>query len=595
MLNTRKFLYILPDSAYIAEVLPTKKTHSFAIHAFRQINGNFIDENEFIVDNVEKLIKKIEPDEYQLVLPDFLFTNTIVDVNETTESGVQDYVKEKLLPSLEFEKDSHQVESFVLTQHRGKSKVQLSALERSLLDPIRKAAKTQKVVITDITALSWTIKSVISLEPSLSTIQIGSQLYLAEHYIGVDQAVSCSINEVDNIIETVKTLKGAEPNIQTMYLLTNALVENEIKEKLSGTLPIQQLSNFSDETEGIPSYLKQIIEAAAKTLDIPEFPVPRFNLGKDKTGTSQEPFVEEKGPLIIDESINDDDDDEISEKVPDSTIELEEELPAPTLPLKATVLSNAESKTESVVEPEEIDLMIEEKVEVLEEGVTPPTFVEIPEEPIQANSPNIVIPATVVPFTYPKSMNSPTFSPAVNPHSQPSIQRPVIRNKSGSGPLLKMVMITLVALVITVVAGVGIGFAMLRLSEKNSPLNQAIVVTPSPATTVILVSPSPTPTATASATIDTAITKVLVVNATTVPGKAGTFKKLLTSAGFKTVDTANAKGTYAEKGNYLLLAEENAELLSILEKNTKLDLTVKTTKSTEDTKDNYTAVIVLAE
>ncbi len=100
MLNTRKFLYILPDSAYIAEVLPTKKAHTFAIQAFRQINGHFINEDEFIAENVEKLIKKIEPEEYHLILPDFLFTNTIVDINQTSETAVKNYLKEQLLPNL---------------------------------------------------------------------------------------------------------------------------------------------------------------------------------------------------------------------------------------------------------------------------------------------------------------------------------------------------------------------------------------------------------------------------------------------------------------------------------------------------------------
>src|SRR5258708_36157383 len=150
MLNTKKYLYILPDSAYLAELLPAKKPHTFAIQAFRQINGDFIDENEFIAENVEKLLKKIEPEEYHLILPDFLFTNTIVDVKHTDEAGVKKYLKEELLPSLGLNKETHEIDTFILTQHQVKSKVQLSALEKALLTPIQKAAEEQKIVITNI-------------------------------------------------------------------------------------------------------------------------------------------------------------------------------------------------------------------------------------------------------------------------------------------------------------------------------------------------------------------------------------------------------------------------------------------------------------
>src|SRR5947207_766394 len=140
MLNTKKYLYILPDSAYIAELLPAKKPHTFAIQAFRQINGEFINEDDFIEENIDKLIKKIDPEEYHLILPDFLFTNTIVDVVQTNEDEVKKYLKETLLPSLNLSKETHEIDTFILTQYQGKSKVQLSALEKSILTSIQKAA-----------------------------------------------------------------------------------------------------------------------------------------------------------------------------------------------------------------------------------------------------------------------------------------------------------------------------------------------------------------------------------------------------------------------------------------------------------------------
>lgn len=278
MLNTRKLLYILPDVAYVAELLPTKKEHTFSIQAFRQINGEFLNEDEFIVENLEKLIGKIEPDEYHVVLPDFLFTNTILEVEESGEAKVQAYVKENILPKLNLTKDEYQISIFALTEHQGKTKTQLSALENSVVMPLSAIASNRHLKISGISPLSWSIKSVVSLEPSITLIQIGGNLYLAQHYIGVDQANQAKVEELDTLAETIKTLKGGEPSLQTVYLLTNELVADNLKQMISNILPIQQLATFKEDETQMPSYLKQTIEAGMKTLDIPEYHAPSFEL-----------------------------------------------------------------------------------------------------------------------------------------------------------------------------------------------------------------------------------------------------------------------------------------------------------------------------
>ncbi len=580
----------MPDSAYAAELLPTKKPNTFAIQAFRQINGEFIDDNEFIPANVDKLIKKFDPDEYHLILPDFLFTNTIVDIKETEESVVKKYLKEKLLPELGLTKDTHEVDTFILTQYQGKSKVQLSALERSLMAPVQKAAAEHKLTIAEISPLSWTIKSVISLEPSLSTIQIGSRLYLAQHYIGVDQTISFSIEETENIAETVKTLKGAEPNIQTMYLLTNGLVENTIKEKLSGTLPIQQLANFSDETEGIPSYIKQIIEASAKTLSIPELVIPRFKLEKyegpfDVPATVAEvKEKEEKEEKAQPKPIHLDDDNEEEMPIPSMPIVKPAELPKPNAALKV------EAAPEVPVSPVKIEPVH-----------TPPALTpSLAPAPIPAPaliSPPIVKPENVVPFTQPMTDSRPMNPIFTNPSMPPTIPnhevpRQVIKNKSDAGSLIKVVAITIGALVVTVALGVGIGFGLLTLSEKKSgTAMKSASPTASPIATV-----APTPTATPTPTpvaIDKAKTKILVVNATKTSGLAGKMKKSLTDAGYKSVDTGNAKGTYTTSGTFVLLDKNDAGMVASFSKDTGNTLTYATGKDTEDPSGKYDAVIVL--
>jgi hypothetical protein len=182
-----KLLYILPDVAYTAELLPAKQPNSYAIHSFRQINGEFINEDEFISENLTKLLDKLEPGEYQVILPDFLFTNTILNVKATGQTQVTDYIKSELLPSLEIDKTTHQIETFVLTEHRGVYKLQLSALEKSLVKPLAQGMADRSLLVASVVSVSWALKSLISLEPSLSIVQLGEQLYLTQHYIGLDR------------------------------------------------------------------------------------------------------------------------------------------------------------------------------------------------------------------------------------------------------------------------------------------------------------------------------------------------------------------------------------------------------------------------
>jgi len=278
---SNKLLYILPDVTYFAELLPTKKEFTFAVQSFRQVNGEFLDDTEFLPENVDKLFSKFKGENFtSLILPDFLFTDTIVSVKETDEKAVIVHLKEKLLPSLGLTTDSHYVNTFVLNQFKGESKVQISAIEKSLLAPIRVSAKNHDVSFEGVTALSWSAKSIISLEPSISILQVGSKLYSSLHYIGIDQTTVAELDEISNIIETIKTLKGGEPSIQTIYLLSNAIVEEELTDKLKSILPIQQLASFKEEDAKMPSYIKYIIESGMKTLSIPDYLAPSFEIEK---------------------------------------------------------------------------------------------------------------------------------------------------------------------------------------------------------------------------------------------------------------------------------------------------------------------------
>lgn len=660
MLNTQKLLYILPDVAYLAELLPAKKEHTFTIQSFRQINGEFLDDNVFISENVQKLLGKIEADTYRLILPDFLFTNTIVEVKETQEAKVKAHIKEVLLPNLELTKATHEIETFILTQYNQASKVQLTAIERSVLDPIVVSAKENKIQISGISPLSWTIKSVVSLEPSVTVVQMGDMLYVAEHYIGVDQCTQSKVSEIENVVETIKTLKGAQPSIQTMYLLTNELVENQLKEVVSVVVPIQQLTSFKDEDTQMPSYVRQVIESGMKTFDIPDYPVPSFGLPKQPVGEVSIPAVADSDEDEEIETTSETSDKKSEKNDSDSDTDSTPIAPPttlaapPAIPMPASAEAKSDLKTE-IVEPLEIDLdddsdtpdiQTDKKDDKLAEGSEPialeatdtvalpaPDEVAIAEkaesvkEETEEEKPLITPPSTDT--TEEKPLSKGYFSEDTNKiettasttdsKSEPDLRQfahensgkidmietppvvkdkpPVIKNKSGTGNMLKMIFITLAVFSATVAVGVAIGLGVLSWSNQGGTTEAPTEVTPSPLAQ-IEESPQPTAspdsTATASATINTEDTDVLVVNATTTAGYAGSTKTKLDNADYGTVRAANARGDY-EPGTYVLMEEENPELIAALERVTGLELEFTTGYATEDPQGTYTAVIVLAE
>ena len=597
MLNTQKLLYILPDVAYLAELLPSKKPSTFTVSSFRQINGEYMDDNEFIAENILKLFKKVDPEEYQLILPDFLFTNTIVNVKEKSDAKIKEHLTKELLPELGIKTDTHQIDTTVLNEHGDTTRVQLSALEKSLLEPLQVSAEQTKVKIKNISPLSWSIKSLVSLEPSISVVQIDSMLYVALHYIGVDQANQATVEEVENIYETIKTLKGAEPSIQTIYLLSNELVEEKLKEHLSDTLPIQQLASKQDEESKMPSYVKKIIESGMRTLSISDYPVPQFELGKAPADAKIEAStkVEEEKPTE-----------------PDLTTE-ESDLPKPQ---KAIV---KEEETEEIKKEKDIEPKKTEK----EDKATEEKLTETVDEPkggveTTAIAPKVIPPAPTgavedgdkeddeIEALLESLKTSDKDEKAVEekekldksaaakkttlaaPKSAPEKGKKVIRNKNQTKTMLKMVFVTLAVFFATVAIGIGIGLGVLQLTQPSAteePVNPIAEVSPSPS-----LSPSPSPSP--EPEIDTSELSVLVVNATTKAGYAGETADKLTD--FDTVKAGNAKGDY-DPGLYVLMAEDNPTLVTVLEEATGLTYTFQEKEKVEDPQNQYDAVIVLAE
>lgn len=615
MLNTEKLLYILPDLTYLAELLPGKKEHTFTIQSFKQINGNFLDENEFISANIQKLFTKVDKEEYHLILPDFLFTNTIVNVDDESTAGALAHVKEKLLPTLNLSDDTHEIELTALNSFKGKSRVQISAIEKELLAPVRVAAEKSKTIIKAISPLSWAIKSIVSLEPSITVLQIGSNLYSCQHYIGIDQTNNFPVEELSSIVETIKTLKGAEPSIQTIYLASSSLIEEKFKEELGGTLPIQQLATYKEEDAKMPSYVKYIIESSMRTLSITDYPVPKFKIGKAS---------KEEEAVIDSAEKTENDETEKDEKV----ITVQTDLPEPS---KVPELA-AETKVEDTITMPKTDLTIEEPsaeeieavkvsddtttpevVEKLEEEVeektetkneaeeefkeieieTKPTEESGEEDSEDKDGVNLAQFAGKDDESEVKEIKAEVAEtkPVIESATETVSSKKVIKNSSGVNNMLKMVFITLAVFFITIAIGIGVGLGLLKMSDKNSTSED---VSP-----VVVTEPEATPEATATpepvVEINKADLAILVVNATSKAGYAGKIKAALIDEEIPGATAGNAEGEYDEGTDYILMTEENPQLEKLLEEATGLDFTFASGVEIEDPDGDYDAIIVLSK
>lgn len=578
-----RLLYILSDLAYIAKLNAAKKAHEFTLADFRQINGEFMDENVLLSPNLAKLLAKLEAGSYKLILPDFLFTSTIVNLELDDEEAVKTHLKEKLLPDLGINETEYYLDTTVLSNYKGSFKVQLTALEKSVAAPLAEALKKfPELKIESISPLSWASKSLISLEPSVAILQMGGNLFLAQHYIGVDQCYSVEVAEAENFAETVKTLKGAEPSLQTVYLLTNSLVDDAIKEKLKETLPVQQIADLASENEAMPSYVRQIIEACAKTFSIPEFLLPKFAL--DEKYQAQASQVSSEVDNLVKPAV----------------------VGASSLPTPVTVSSatNIGIAVESLDE-EEVSSMpkvVAAKPEVVETKKTsalePAEEVKLKEEPIVTEEKEIDFSQfanlALDPSVFEKKAND-QVGGSINKQKQPMSEnnlpnKVVIKNQNDGGGVAKMIFIGFLSFVITIALGVGIGMAYLQFSNSKEDTKPVVELEPTVTPEIEEVAtPAPLPE------IDKADYKLLVVNATTKAGYAGTVATKVRAADFKEVEAKNAKGIYEEM-DYLLVKEDtptNQALLKELEAATGLKLTLSTEIEEEDSAGAYDAVLVL--
>ncbi len=640
MLNTSKLLYILPDLAYFVELLPAKKPHSFLIQNFKQYNGQLFRDGKLIEENVERLIRKLDADQYSLILPDDFFTNTIINVDRSSEKAVKEYLKEEVIPSLHISSETHQIETFILSEYKGVFKVQLSTLQNSQLVPLQKALQKHQVFIDQIYPLSWVIKSLISLEPSISIIQLGEMLYMAKHYIGVDQPLADNVENIDRFVEAIKTLKGVESSLQTAYLVTEPQVEDTIKEKLAGILPVQQLADESGDNEQIAPHLEKIIGASMRTISIPDLETPRFSLKGVKLsaaqtdGTLTDLDSAEKEAEVIESldqnsQLNDLDSPDNIDSSDSSAVISGAALPKPNSPF--SLMADSSSVEDSLsddsslltessdAKDEKINLMAKDKdlIEELDEIQGK----EINEGEIDEEEMKDEFRDESQQESHKKTQNNQDEAQAPNDKAETAVEidedidlqrfatsavitqpptsqtnysfesRPkmIVKNNDGTGNFLKLLLIGLGSFALTVAIGVGLGFGLLSLSKPTTPPAEEPV-----AEIVENVSPTPEPSPTPEVVVDREEIKLRVVNATTKAGYAGQVASQLKTKKYAQVDAKNAVEDY-EPGVYLLMATEDQALLQALADDLEIELAFAEGVKAEDPKGEYDAVIVLAQ
>jgi hypothetical protein len=332
----------------------------------------------------------------------------------------------------------------------------------------------------------------------------------------------------------------------------------------------------------MPSYIKQVVEAGAKTLSVADYKIPVFTISAGKIAAASG-VVSPKKETMIDKTTD--------EKMP----EAQEETSLPT----PTEVGGGEPELEFATEPAEPA----ESAEKAEPEINVP---EVEESPVEATPVVPVKPEDVdlsqfsskedaedaeeaaEPEVKAESVKAAAKPTKVDNTPSPVPTKPVIKNDRGTNSMVRMIFIGLASFFVTVGIGLGIGLGLLTFtkpSEETDPTAMMVETTPTP---------TPEATPTPAPAIDRTAHKIKVVNATTKAGYASTVAADLEEAGFEDVAAGNALGDY-ESGNYVLMAQEDQALVDLLSEDAGLSLEYASGYEIEDAAGAYTIIVVLAE
>ncbi len=635
MLNASKILLILPDVAFAAELLPGKQPNTFSIQTCSQYLSPFIEGTKFNTEKLVKLFQKLEKDEpYALVLPDGLFFNKIVSVSKESDSAIKEELKGTILPSLNLDSETYELITTVLNQHKGETRIQISAQAKTVLGPVRAVAEKTGISIQSITPISFALKSIISLEPSASAVQLGGSLYIAQHYIGISDCQQVPIADVPKAVEIIKQFKKNEPSTMTVYALTNPLIGSQLKEGLKQIVPLQQMSEVAEGSK-LPGAVTTTIESIARSLAITDFPIPLFSLGKatreeldaliipettdadademDESESTVEPAESEKADVAPDEAdkpekpadepaasapadIFDEDKDSTSteENVAERIAELQDAVEVSDLPKPSSVGGAAAVAAAATVVADGPAIKLDALSELKNTATPKPELIVGQVKDLEDDM------VDKVGVFGSKAESTLDLRALTKAQSSPSTDtvKPV-QNKDGGKNMTKMILTTLGVFVVTLAVGVGIGFFLINQGKNVETETPEVTVEATPAPTPEIPVASESAEATSSATLtaaEKAAVNVLVVNATSKGGYAGTIRTRVVNGGFTKVTAGNAQGEYTKTGNFVFMKEGSTALRTALESATQLELTEDADlAAAEDAAGTYDVVLVLNE
>jgi hypothetical protein len=610
--------YLFPSVAYLLELVPAKGTTNFQVQNVREIRGSFCTDGAWQAENIKKLASKLDTAQYTVALPDTVFQQYVFEVEAGSEAEAHKKALRHMREAYEIDDAITFCHLFLLSTHRGKYTFQLVSLPQAAARLFYDALSPQSDHIKAITPLSWLMKAFVSLEPSLTLAQVGQDVSVARHYIGIDRTFSGATTQPTALAEYLKSQKIEDAQLQTLYLIADEETERLVKKDLNKIIPIQQLITGDEAVEGLPASVKFLAEQAARTLSLTELRLPLIKVEELEQAATNDPeeLTALSSPTNRSSSETSEDDASPMSKA---------SLPAPTLPnpgaAPSTVLADTTPPTLSkaaggpTLHSESLDLdtlpstppaivTLDEPEEVSEVSSPQPSFYDKVHTSSQPSvSPSKGIDDAELESAVSETLGQTTRSVPPISHSStssataastPPSSKIIIQNSNDASELLKIIGLTVGVIIVTVIAGLGIGYALLSFSLSPQQIAVEPVGSPSPSSSPSTpVSPSPSPSPSAEPVAKDKL-QVLVVNATTTAGKAGKYKTLLEQAGFKNISVGNAKGKY-EPGTYFLMKAESSALKTELDKALSVTGTIQKSVKTEDAAEQKDLVIVIAE
>lgn len=589
-------LFISPDQSFFANLNTEGKTAELT--DVTSIDMAVIKNNKVQTDLLEKALAQLDVKSLQLIVSDDIFLHYIGDFPVNDKLSLEEHISNTVGKAFPDQEDPLHIVTLDLAKTARIQTIQITAMSKENLQSISDAFHVSGITLKNMIPASFVVKAFVSIDPSLFVLQTPNSYLLTSHYIGVEYAKTIDSSDISNLTEELATLKDSHPHLQHVYL---SLAEDDesIKTAVEEVFPSQPVTIPKIKADSDTPHVLKALTLGYREVIENKFPYPQFEMPESTATPSSKSAVEEITPIVAKEEEVEDEKETI-EPVEDKKVEKDEEkeesspLQKPVAPAMVTPVVPKLIKPETSISADSDNIKSVEvksptvSSPVIKSPITPPAVAVTPTPvaPIKTIS-STVTPdkevKPVAPVTAATSLNTAGITP---PASTPKTT--VVKKKRN---IFSYILLgTVIAIVIGLVGG-GIVISQSALQGGNS--QQAGQVEPIPSA-----EPTPMPTPTPEATPEPIAkddVNILVVNATSKAGYAGTTANALKKAGYTKVQTGNAKGEYEKAGTFIMIqdTDEMKGLEAQLEKDASLTLEALTYDKTEDSAGTYDVVIVL--